>query len=117
VPIPKSASEILRTGVPPGILGGLLAFAASNLWFYYFAARLLPGIANRTLMPDFCSFLQIDVYVGAGCGYAGAITARNIAGLGGAEQQPRLIPVLYPVILGTGISLIVNTLLFVMSMI
>ncbi|MFH1186424.1 MAG: hypothetical protein V1755_15550 [Chloroflexota bacterium] len=114
----KSASRLLRTGFIPGILGGLLAFAASNVWFHYFAALIIPGVTGRHLMPDFFSYWQIDAYAGAGSGYAGTLTGHKIAGLLGAgDRQARVIPILYAFILGTTVSLIANALLLFMSFI
>ena len=112
----RTASMLLRAGFLPGIGGGLLAFIASNLWFHYLAPHVLPGVAGGQWMPDFFSYLQIDAYVGAGCGYAGMLTARNLAELRGDPQPPgRLIPILYAFGLAAGIALIVNVLLLFMS--
>ena len=118
MPLPKAASKLLFSGFLPGILGGLLAFAASNVWFYYFGAYLLPSLPGRQLLPDFFAYFQIDVYVGAGCGYAGTISGPRLAELfGGLPALARAIPILYSVLLGLGISLIVNGLLLFMSII
>ena len=98
-----------------GFLGAMLAFGGSNLWFYYFGPYLIPGLPGQAVLPDFFSFLQIDAYIGAGCGYAGAVTGPNIAGfLASQHRLSRLIPGLYTVVLGTTVSLIVNALLLVM---
>jgi len=118
VPLTKTTSMLLRAGFIPGIFGGLSAFVVSNIWFFYFAAYVIPGTPAGSLMPDFFSYLQIDAYVGAGCGYAGMLTARNLAELRG-DQQPQsgLIPVLYAFGLAAGIAMIVNALLLFMSFI
>jgi len=98
-----------------GVLGAMLAFGASNLWFYYFGPYLIPGLPGQAVLPDFFSFLQIDAYIGAGCGYAGAVTGPNIAGfLTSQHRLSRLISALYTVVLGTTVSLIVNALLLAM---
>jgi len=118
VTLVRAASHLLRTGFIPGILGGLLAFAASNIWFYYFAALIIPGVTGRNLMPDFFSYWQIDAYVGAGSGYAGTLSGQKIASLIAAgDRQARVIPILYAFILGTAVSLIANALLLFMSFI
>ena len=116
MPVARNSAALLRSGFIPGILGGLLAFALSNIWFYFFGAAAVPGFPGRNLMPDFCAFLQIDAYVGAGCGYAAGITAPALAGLFDAsERQRRLVLPLYALFLGAGISIIANSLLLLMS--
>jgi hypothetical protein len=104
------------SGLLPGLLGAMLAFGATNIWFYYFGFHLIPDLSSRTMLPDFFSYLQIDAYVGAGCGYAGALTGSNIASLWGSEHPlRRFIPALYTAVLGTAVTLIVNALLLLMS--
>jgi uncharacterized membrane protein YeaQ/YmgE (transglycosylase-associated protein family) len=94
----------------------MLAFGASNLWFYYLGPYLILNLPSRTVLPDFFSYLQIDAYVGAGCGYAGALTGPNIASLLGSQHRlSRWIPVLYTAVLGATVTLIVNALLLLMS--
>jgi hypothetical protein len=67
-------------------------------------------------LPDFFSYLQIDAYVGAGCGYAGALTGPNLASLFGSQHRLRgFIPALYTSVLGTAVTLIVNSVLLFMS--
>jgi hypothetical protein len=106
----------MLSGLLPGLLGAMLAFGASNIWFFYFGSYLIPNLSSRTVLPDFFSYLQIDAYVGAGCGYAGAITGPNIAGLLDSQHHlSRFIPALYTAVLGTAVSLIVNALLLFMS--
>lgn len=115
MPLTKIASQLVRSGIAPGICGGLLAFSASNAWFYYFAALVIPGLPGRSILPDIHLYLQIDAHVGAGCGYAGLKTGQNIAALRGVQdEQARVIPLLYAFVLGVGISVIVNMLLLFM---
>jgi hypothetical protein len=94
----------------------MLAFGASNIWFYYLGSYLVPSLPSRTMLPDFFSYLQIDAYVGAGCGYAGAVTGPNVADLFDSQHRlSRFIPALYTAVLGTAVTLIVNALLLLMS--
>jgi hypothetical protein len=104
------------SGLLPGLLGAMLAFGATNIWFYYFGIHLIPTLSSQTMLPDFFSYLQIDAYVGAGCGYAGALTGPNIASLWNSQHRLiRFIPTLYSAVLGTAVTLIVNALLLLMS--
>jgi hypothetical protein len=116
MPLTRLSAASVISGLLPGLLGAMLAFGASNIWFYYFGFYLIPNLSSRTVLPDFFSYLQIDAYVGAGCGYAGALTGPNIADLWGSQYRlSRFIPALYSAVLGTAVSLIVNALLLLMS--
>lgn len=110
-----SAASVLSS-LLPGLLGAMLAFGATNLWFYTFGPYLIPDFPGRAMMPDFFSYLQIDAYVGAGCGYAGALTGPSIADLLGPQHRlSRWIPALYTAVLGATVALIVNVILLLMS--
>ena len=116
MPQARPTAASLISGLLPGLLGAMLAFGASNLWYYYFGPYVIPDAPGRTLLPDLFSYLQIDAYVGAGCGYAGAITGPNIASLWDSQHRlGRFIPALYTAVLGTAVTLIVNALLLLMS--
>ena len=114
----KTASKLLILGLLPGILGGLFAFVVLNVWFFYFGAYLAPGLSGRTPLPDFFFYLPLDVFVGAGCGYAGSLSGPALADLfGGQPRLTRPVPMLYAFVLGLGISSIVNGLLLFLSFI
>lgn len=116
MPAARIPAALLTVGILAGLLGAALAFAASNFWFYSFGAHVIPGIQGRTLMPDFFTYLLIDAFVGAGCGYAGRLTGQNIGDLWSSRSRPsRLIPALYTVVLATTMTLIVNAVLLFMS--
>ena len=100
----------------PGLLGALMAFAASNLWFYLFAEYVFPGVQGQRALPDFFAYLVIDVYVGVGCAYAGTITGPVIAGILGPEHRlARIVPALSTALLGTALALTVNAVLLFMA--
>lgn len=116
MPHARPSAASLISSLLPGILGAMLAFGASNIWYYYFGSYIIHDMPGRTVLPDFFSYLQIDAYVGAGCGYAGSLTGPNIAGLFGSQHRlSGLIPALYTSVLGTAVTLIVNALLVLMS--
>ena len=116
VSLKRLPAASLIFGLLPGLLGAMLAFFASNIWFYHFGFHLIPGVPSRTVLPDFFSYLQIDAYVGVGCGYAGAVTAQRMAGVLDSQTRfGRLFPALYSAVLGITITLIVNAVLLFMS--
>lgn len=116
MPLPRDVPRFLLSFILPGILGGLFAFLAANFWFYYFGQYVFPGMPARAWMPDALSFMLIDAWVGAGCGYAGSLSGPYIADLfRGSPQRARLLPSLSSFNLAVAITLLVNALLLLMS--
>jgi len=76
-----------------------------------------PGLPSRQLLPDFFAYFQIDVYVGAGCGYAGTISGPGWPSSLADCLRWRGHPDSVLRAAGLGISLIVNGLLLFMSII
>lgn len=113
-----SVLRLLQPDILWGVAGGLLAFAATNIWFYYLGAWPLPGMPSQSLMPDFISFVSTDAFVGAGCGYAGYNLGRAVATMLGYEERAALrVPPLTAFMLATLIPLFVNLVLIGFSFI
>ena len=113
-----SVFRLLQPDILWGVAGGLLAFVATNIWFYYWGAWPLPGMSAHSLMPDFISFLTTDAFVGAGCGYAGYNLGRALANILGYEERATLrVPPLTAFVLATVIALFVNLVLIGFSFI
>jgi hypothetical protein len=107
-----AVARLLQPDILCGVAGGLLAWLGANVWFYYFAAWPVPGLAVRGLLPDPLSFLSIDIFVGAGSGFAGYPAGREIAlMLGRADRDARRIPILTAFMLGTAMALLVDFVL------
>ena len=112
-----SIARLLKPDLLAGAAGGLLAYLASNLGFYYGGSRLV-GMPPRSLMPDHVIFLLIDLYVGAGSGYAGYRMGQELAGLVGANDRATGgIQALVALMLGTAIALVVNLVLTAFNLI
>ena len=99
-----------------GLLGGFLASALANAWYYFFASEAAVGADIPGLLPDLYTFLLISLLVGAGCGHAGFIAAPTLADLFSAKPRlARVIPFIYSFALAAAIGLITHAVLMFMS--
>jgi hypothetical protein len=112
-----AVARLLQPDVLSGVAGGLLAWLAANVWFYYFAAWPLPGFTAGSVMPERLSFVSIDLLVGAGSGFAGYRAGREIAlMLGRADRDAGRIPMLAALTLGAAIALLVDFVLIAFTL-